>query len=438
MKRSLVSTTSALALLIFGGGRVSAAPMAAPSDPMLLGTTDQTDVVRESLSLGSPAAPLIAGVTHMAGVVPDRPTIADPSAQTPSATFTYRPAVTVRGDSGVVGTIAANSRRNPGNVSNLRGTIASLDAGIFSVPATGILVNEAPARAYNYSFRPIPTLGALLVQSDSTDIVPREAVADNPGHSAFIGVRPPVPEADTEAAARRVPTLSATGSATPTVVIAPLPAPNSPAAITAASLGYQMDAGLATTIGFSTREMRPTVLRLGSAATSTLGYTYVPFGRRPAAGPSVGPFGGASEPLGATLSATITAPDGGPARRDWWTIDPAPDLPPASVSSVGAGLPLVRGIVPDVAADTFVVARDGPGGGRAAERVTIPILIKGELAERRSVGGSLLSASEAAEVDDETSTLSYGLAAAAVLVPAGLTFLGFRMVRRAALRRLTG
>ena len=435
MKRSLVSTTSALALLIFGGGRVTAAPMAATSDSLLFGTTDQTDVVRESLSLGGPAKPLIVGITPVVEVVPGRATIADPSAQTPSATFTYRPAVAVRGDSGSVGSIAANSRRNPGNVSNLQGTVASAETGIFTVPATEILVNESPGRAYNYIFRPTLTLGALLVPSDFSEAVPPETPGEHPGQSAFIGVRSPVPEEDQEAAARKASTLSATGSATPTVVIAPLPAPNSAAAITAASLGYQMDAGLATTIGFSTRAMQPTVLRPGAAASSTLGYTYVPSAR----GPVAGPLAGASEPLGATLSATITAPDGGPARRAWWTGGQALAVPPVPVGSASASLPLFRGMVPGVAADTFVVGGSGPdGAGRQAERVTIPIVVKGDLAERSSSGRSLLSASEASETDDDSGNLSYGLAAAAVLVPAGLAFLGFRMVRRAALRRLTG
>ena len=438
MKCSLVSTTSALALLIFGGGRVSAAPLAATSDTLLFGTTEQTDVVRDSLSLGGPVAPLIVGVTRVPSVVPDRPTIADPGAQTPSATFTYRPVVPVRGDTGFVGTTAANSRRNPGNVSNLRGTVASAETGIFSVPATEILINETPARAYNYIFRPSLTLGAFVAATDAGDTVPAESFQENPSSSVFIGVRSPVAEDDPDAATRRVATLSATGSVTPTVVFAQRRVPDSQRAVSAASLGYRADSGLASTIGFSTRDVRPTPLGFGAAASSTLGYRYEPVGRSPMASPRAG----AAEPTGATISATITAPDGGPARRDWWDAGRGlgynRDRQPAAVSSGSVGIVLPRATAPDVAVDMFSVAGGYAGGGvHAIELVAIPVQIKAALAEPGSGGRLLLSASEATEMDDDDSTmLRYGLAAAAVLLPVGAAFVGFRMIRRSALQRL--
>ncbi len=439
MKRFSVSTTSALALLVFGGGQAEAAPIAAVADSLLFGTTDQADVVRESLSLGGPVTPLIAGVTRAAGAVPDRPTIADPSAQTPSATFTYRPAVSVRGDSGFVGSLAPNSRRNPGNISNLRGTVGSAEAGIFSVPATEILINETPARAYNYIFRPSPTVGSVLSGSGTTVIFPREMAEDHPGHSVFIGVRPPAPDQDSDAAGRRVSTLSATRSATPTVVVTPLPGPNPQAAATAASLGYRLDTGLMTTIGFSTKGVPPTPFHPGAASSSSLGYTYVPVGRRPA------PDLLAEAARGSTLSATITAPGGDPARRDWRDGDQADprdanndlDASPVLASTMSGNLSRAGGIRPGVATDIFVVAAPDAGRDRRVEElVTIPILVKGGLAERGSAGKSMLSASQAAEMDQGNALIRYGLAATAVLLPAGLAFLGFRMVRRAALRRL--
>ena len=427
MKLSLVSTTSALALLIFGGGRVSAAPVAAVSDSLLFGTTEQTDVVRESLSLGDAATPLIAGVVRAPGAISDKPTIADPTAQSPSATFTYRPAVTVRGDAGAVGSTAPRSRRNPGNVSNLKGTIASAQEGIFSVPATEILVNDSPSRAYNYIFRPTLTLGAVATPFDPALTVARQPIEANPGQSVFIGVRPPVPVEDVDAAARKLATLSATGSATPTVVLAQPRKLNALSAESAAALGYRTDAGLASTIGFSTRLVSPTALSRGSAATSTLGYTYVP---RP---PVPAPFldgRTVEQPRSPALSVSVAA-----AERE-----AAPPLPgreeatPVSLNT--AGLPRVPDsrIATAFPVESFAIAR----AGRPPELVTIPIAIAGNPMDVENDIRSLLFAAETAESDEEYSPLWLAALGGALILPVGLAFLGFRMIRRAALRRLTG
>ncbi len=406
MKRPLVSTTSALALLMCGGGRLAAAPVAGVSDSLLFGTTDQTDVVREALSLGEAATPLIAGVVRLPSAVSDKPTIADPSAQSPSATFTYRPAVLVRGDSGPVGSTAPLSRRNPGNVSNLKGTVAASQGGIFSVPAGAILVNDTPAAAYNYIFRPTMALAAVVQPVDFSQIVPRIEPAESPSHSVFIGVRPAIPTEDADAAARRVSTLSATGSATPTVV---LPIPRKVSALdaeSAANLGYRMDAGLTTTIGFSTQHVRPTLLPRGAAATSTLGYTYVP---RPIA------------PQPATLPPSIAVGVEEGAGR-------------ASFGTAGLALPPAAEAAQQFPADSFAIARPG----RTPELVPVPIAIGNNLLEQAAAVRSLISAAETAESDSEYSLLGYVALVLAVLVPGGLAFLGFRMIRRAALRRLIG
>ena len=444
MKRALFSTTSALALFLAGGGRTIAAPLAAVSDSLLFGTEDQTDVVRESLSLVGSAAPLIGGATSLrVTAFSDRPTIGDPSSQTPSATFTYRPAVPVRGDAGPVGSIAANSRRNPGNVSNLKGTIGVAGSGIYSVPASAILIDEVPPRAYNSHFRPTLTVGAALEPLALLEAVPPQPARDMPAQSVFIGVRRPVGNAEDERAAREASIISATGSATPTVILSPPPGrprPAKPISGKTTGLGYQLDTGSATTIGFSTADVRPTSLALGAAASTTLGYTYVPFSRAPNRG-TLAAVG--ASPAGATLSATMTAPDGGPARRDWRFGAQAgaagrpadPNVPPSAASTASAAI-ATSAVALSASIDTFEIARAEPGAaGSGMERLTIPILLKGSLAEPGSTGRSLTSG-EAIEMDDETAFTSYGLVAAAVMVPLGLAFVGFRMIRRAALRRL--
>ena len=438
MMRALVSSTSALALLVFGGGRAAAAPMAAVSDTLLFGTADRTDVVRQSLSLGASVAPSIGGVAERESAVVDRPTIADPSASTPSATYTYRPAVAVRGDAGLVGTIAANSRRNPGNVSNLKGTIGASGAGIYAVPATEISVDETPGQTYNHIFRPRPVLGSALPPMDPAEAIPREPFGESPSHSVFIGVRMPVADTENERAAREASIIGATGSATPTVAISPLPGRVPPArgiAGAGTGLAYQVDAGPATTIGFSTAWVRPTPLRPGAAASSTLGYTYVPFGAQDAVPTAASPrrtaIGG-----GETVSATITAPDGGPARRDWRDRGQSDyrnatddiDAPLAAVSTASGSIAPARGAVNGFAADAFAI-------GAGVERVVIPIVVKGTLAESRSGARSLLN-NGSIEMEDDTGYARYGLATAALFVPFALAFLGFRIFRRAALRRL--
>jgi hypothetical protein len=432
MMRTLVSTTSALALLVFGGGRATAAPMAAVSDTLLFGTADRTDVVRQSLSLGAAVAPLIGGVAVAKSAVLDRPTIADPSASTPSATYTYRPAVSVRGDAGLVGTIAANSRRNPGNVSNLKGTIGAGDAGIYAVPTTEISVDETPGQTYNYIYRPRPVLGSAMPPSDPAEAIPKEPFGDSPSHSVFIGVRTPVADAENERAKREASIIGATGSATPTVVISALPGrvPAAPGTAGAGTgLAYQVDAGPATTIGFSTAWVRPTPLRPGAAASSTLGYTYVPFGAQ-------GAVPAAVPPHGETVSATITAPDGGPARRDWRDRGQTDyqnaaddiDAPLAAASTASGSIAPARDALSGFAADTFA---SGAGG----ERVAIPILVKATLAEPRSGARSLYN-DESIEMEEDTGYARYGLVTAVLFVPLTLAFFGFRIIRRAALRRL--
>jgi hypothetical protein len=430
MKRSLVSTTSALALLVFGGGRVAAAPVAAVSDSLLFGTTEQTDVVRESLSLGDAATPLIAGVVRLPGAAFDKPTIVDPGAQSPSATFTYRPAVMVRGDTGAVGSTASRSRRNPGNVSNLTGTIAASPAGIFAVPATQILVNDTPASVYNYIFRPSLTLGKVAASFDTADIVRRVPHGENPGHSVFVGVRPPVPEEDADAAARKIGTLSATGSATPTVVLAIPRKLSALDAESAANLGYRTDAGLSTTIGFSTQHVRPTPLALGAAATSTLGYTYVPQRRG-----ADSPVGTAEKPRVSVLSATVAAAE---PSESWERVSVAASLGlERALSSFGtAGMAVVPAArIADVfPAESFAIARPG----RTPELVTIPIVLASNPMVQATEIRTMLLAAETTESDEGYSPLWLAALAGAIVLPAGLAFLGFRMIRRAALRRLTG
>ena len=434
MMRWWLSSTSALALMAFGGGRSAAAPMAALADSVVFGTVERTDVVRESLALGAPPPPLIGGIGLPGSGPSARPTIADPGAQTPSATFTYRPTVPVRGDTGPVGSLAANTRRNPGNVSNLRGTIGSDQAGIFAVRTIGVAINAAPAPASDYMFRSVMFADRKLEPAEATDIWPAEPFQDAPSHSVFIGVRSPVGDADQERATREASIISATGSATPTVALGPLPGRPLPAKV----LQYQLDAGPATTIGFSTADVRPTGLPAGAAATSSVGYTYTPVGR-PNRDP-VGPMPMGPMPMGATLSATITAPGGGPARRGW--ADPIAGLSNADrsfaiVSSASSTVLLARGWAIYPATDSFALARPESGGARLGmDELTIPIVVKGDM-RGPAGGGRSLTEYESIEMDDGSDYKRYGLAVSVVLVPLALAFLGFRLVRRAALRYLS-
>lgn len=419
MKRSLLSATSVLALASFGCGRAGAVPMAIESDSLLFGTTEQTDVVRESLSLGSAVAPLISGVARMPGL-PDRPTIADISAQTPSATFTYRAAVPVRGDTGTIGSTAPVSRRNPGNVSNLKGTIGGGAAGLFSVPATQILVNETPARAYNYIFRPTLQIGDNLGEADLTAAVVWQGDREYPGHSVFVGVRSPVPDPGTERAARRVSVISATGSASPTILVVPqreAGANNGPAG-----------PGSISTIGFSTAGLRPTPVLFGAAATTTLGYTYRPPGladRRET-------VASAAAPQRAALSATIGAADGGLAGRDAWArnAEYLAVYTPVGDSTLGAYPAASRPATQGFAIETFAVRSAGKG---PLQRVDVPLPLRGRLSDPADMALAV-AALDIVELEETTYFVQYILAAVAVIVPSLLAFFIYRMIRRSALQ----
>ena len=432
MKSGLLSTTSALALLLFGGRGV-AAPIVGVADGAPVGVAGQADVVRESLALAS-ARPISAG-GEMSGPSPDETALpaAAAFAQSPAATFTYQTA-----PGGTVPAIAIpNSRRNPGNVSNLQGTIGSAREGIFSVPAVLVRINEPPVRAYNYIFRPTLTVDDGLTQAESADVVEPVAARGAASDSVFIGVRPAVAE-ESGGTSRDISIFSATGSATPTVVL------ESAAARTARgpeatedAAGYQLETPLATTIGFSTKDVRPTPLRVGAAATTTLGYTYVPSVLRT-------PADRESPVHAATLSMTITAPGGGLAPRDRWPTNPDDPRADQAVLSSTAAFAAPAVLVPGVSADTFLVAADPvppaplrtlSGQTRPPERIVLPVLVKGALADPGSGIGSVFE-NQTEDTGDDGVVLLYGLGGAAVVLPVGAAFLAFRLIRRAALRRL--
>jgi hypothetical protein len=280
-------------------------------------------------------------------------------------------------------------------------------------------------------FLPTATGGAALASLDSAAPIARETFRDSPAHSVFIGVRSPVGDADRERTAREASIISATGSATPTVAISPLPG----RAAASKGLEYQLDAGPATTIGFSTADLRPTTLGSGAAASTTLGYTYRPIGHRPAPDPLLTTRTPGSE----TLSATIAAPSDEPARRGWVDRSEAvldKYFQPAVLSTVGAFGPLASAIVSGVPIDTFAIATADPGGiGAGVDRLMIPVVVRGELAGPANGSRSLLAA-EAIEMDDGDNYTRYLLVAAAVLVPVGFAFVGFGIIRRAALRHM--
>ena len=419
VKHNLLSTTSVLAVLALGGGRVAAAPIVRIADGAPTGVAGDSDVLRDSLALFAPRPVAIDEVLPAATMDEARPVAGPALSQSPSATYTYKAQValpqTARDKA------AAFSRRNPGNVSNLHGTIGTAREGIFAVPSLGVLINEMPARAYNYIFRPTLSTAAPAVPDGSADIAQRITPRGDPGHSVFIGVRPAVAEG-AGGPGRDTAILGATGSATPTLMIESERGRSARFAggpgATGSAVSYQLEMPLATTIGFSTRDVRPTELGIGAAGSSTLGYTYVPrLGR-----------GGGRGDAGATLSATVAVSDDDVSLR----IRPAP---PATgriaTSTVGAAY--VRTALVDDATDRFAVAT----GSRVPEQIAVPVAIKGALSDPESGVGSMLEG-DTDEGGDGNSLLFYGLVAGATLVPVGGAVIGYRLIRRAALKRLTG
>ncbi len=419
MTRWLLSGTSTLALLLLGGGRAAAVPTTPVTGGVISETIDQSDVVRQSLSVGAQTPTEVRTAATPEAPSSSRPTIADVAAQTPNATFTWRPAVAVRGDAGLVGSLAAGGSRNPGNVSNLIGTIGGDPAGIYAVPATAIGINGVAEHESDYLFRPI---GTVASSPAITALVPPETGRDHPAHSVFIGVPPAFGDVVAERAAREASIVSATGSAAPTVRITPLP--GQPAA--AGSLAYQVDTGLTTTIGFSTAALPPTRLPFGAAATSTLGYTYRPV--------SAQPKSAVASVDEQTLSATVTAPDGMPARRVRSVVSgaaPGPADAPAPPIAV-----TVAQAVTTAQADVFPVENYLISGGIVGGRqVTLPVGIKGILGAADRSDLSLLN-SEENDTGSENPWLIYLLIAATVTVPPSLAILAHLLVRRAALRQL--
>jgi len=418
VKHGLLSTTSVLALLALGGGRVAAAPIVRIADGAPTGVAGQTDVLRDSLALFAPQPAAIGEVLPQAATDEVRLAAGPALSQSPSATYTYKPqtplAQTARDRS------AAFSRRNPGNVSNLNGTIGTAREGLFAVPALEVMINETPARAFNYIFRPTLNTDPAAAPADSADIVQRIAPRGDPGHSVFIGVRPAVTESANNG--RDTSIFGATGTATPTVVLESVPGRNArvaagPSAIDGAIL-YQLEKPLATTIGFSTRDVRPTSVPAGAAETSTLGYTYVPM-------PRAGRDSTAAAPR---LSATVAASEGDAPDR---TLPAQVAVGRVAASTVGAAYrrtPSQEGGI-----DRFPVGN----GASAQEQVFVPIAIKSVLSDPGSGVGSLLEA-DSDESGGGVSLSFLGLAAAAVVLPLSGAIVGYRLIRRAAIKRMTG
>lgn len=436
MKNAWLSATSLLALLAFGGGRAAAAPIMdndTVSDITMFGPTGIAGQNPPPTGL----EPLPARAVAPASEAERQSTASDNThAQSPSGTYTYQPPVQARASAAKTAKGGENSRQNPGNTSNLRGTIGTAPEGIFAVPAAGITVDEAAPRTYNYVFAPTQAGSDALTTTDPGGIVQRIPVSDSPSASVFVGVRSLSGDEENEAAAaaaRPIAMLSATGSATPTVILTPgKPGGAAPPEPAADDPGTRV----ATTIGFRTADIPPTRLRRGDAASTTLGYTYIPV-RRPV-GPGLPPnaTGASFAPTDATLSATITAPAGGLARRSPHdgrrsTVDGPADGVSAVVASTAGIAPLAGGTAPTtVAIEQFLVAV----GIRTEERVSIPLIIAGELKEPRS-GSQSLFTTQTIEMQEGRGLVDYALIALAVLVPMWLAVLGFRLLQRNLLRR---
>ena len=416
MTRRWVATTPVLAMLAVVG-RPAAAPIMAGSGAPTAAPFGQAEAPGPSMpESGTPPPPQV-----VVGPLPGDagPTTASDNArsQSPSATYTYQPPPVAR-----PGTVTPDrgraSQRNPGNISNLRGTIGSASEGIFASPINEVTVDEAPRVTYNYLFAPTQAVLTNVTMDDAATVIPRLRVVDHPGHSVFVGL--PIPSADIEPAAesRQITVISATGSVAPTVLVVAEP-------------GAGDKAGKPwPTIGFATGGIQPTALRPGDAASTTLGYTYRPL--RPRSATRLDPEAG--EGSGATLATTMTAPNGGLATRE--ATAPAEGDRPGSNAvtggSAGVGYVPRRAVIAEPG--VFVIARHA-GGSNRVEQIAVPITIPPPPMVARA-HDDMLFAADAAEMDESRGFLSYVLAAAAVVVPLLLAVFGFRMVRRTALRRL--
>ncbi len=408
MRTSLVSATSVLALLTAGGGHAGAAPI-------------------ETELPSIPAAPHPGGTPP-----PTQPRSAEPQpvspggapGQSPSVTYSYRPAPPAHGD------LPALPLSGPQNLADLVAApdIAAPDIAVPDI-AGGTIFATTPAAdtARQTLIRTSKAIAEMTQPGQprglipwSNDLVRHIPATGTEGGSVFVGVRDAYTDlnSDTVAAARRAALVSATGSAAPTIMLAPR------------TSGHDADpavpgAPFSLPVGFPTKDIRPTTLRPGDAATTTLGYTYIPFNRTPPAPPLQPP------PVATLLSASITAPGGGLARHDVWDRpDRTPGPNVAATGTLGIDR-LDTGPLPDPDPEHFLVAT---AGGGTTESVAIPLALAEEFKTPGNEDRSVF-ATQTVEMEESSGVAIYGLTALALLLPTSLAVLGFRLYRRAVLRR---
>ncbi len=285
MKASLTAATSLIALMVFGAGQPAAAPILA-------------NKARLSASSGDPGAE--PSLDPAIGA--DKP-IADRVA-TPGAAYSYAPNAAGSAPGPGLATEAATvdvparakspppilSRRNPGNQSNLLGTIGAMTGGLLARidPRAEILTAESsaddddasePGTAFGATGTDETTLSRLAASANEDNFVGRVTPREQLGASVFVGQ---VDRAMPGRGVRRMPVnalvATATGAATATMVIVAEPDGDA-ASVEAIDLpgAFEWRGHLLGAARSSLASRRHAAI--GAVGTSTLGYTYSPISR---------------------------------------------------------------------------------------------------------------------------------------------------------------
>ncbi len=343
MRVSLTAATSLIALLVFGAGQAVAAPILAGM-PRLPFPVDEPPAAPPSAappsaaplsaaSAGGGDAPLIdrmaspsTAYTYAPAAVPSAP---DPGLATESTTAQVLPRAT--------GPVAVQSRRNPGNKSNLTGTIGGLTGGLLARIDTRAQIGMAetssqteeegePATAFGAGGTDEATLAGLAPTTNEDNFVGRVTPIEQPGASAFVGqvdrvVRGP--------GVRRSPAngivANATGAATATMVVVAEPDGDAANPEEIDHQGAFEWRGQLIGVARPPPGSRRSVVA-GGIGTSTLGYTYSPVSSARLPNLRPGSTMGASAAGGAEVWAGHAARASAPAAISTVHVHAAPTL----------------------------------------------------------------------------------------------------------------
>ena len=487
VRASLVSATSVFALLVFEGHSAANPIMVTLSANRLTLNDFLAAVGGESFADDTQfefgTAPAAVGGTG------DQAKVREPaSGQSPGDTYTYVPVITVitastgtatvtvpnTAGSKMAPPIGTLSRRNPGTVSNLRGTIGSIGSGIFADAAGPVTIAQTTSQTVSHFFVPVLTdtnpVFALAATSGGS-FVDRIAASENPGNSVFVGVRvaPGGRQITTMARASAgtvIPT--ATGAATATVMLSDNnrtddngdtsgpPNANSdtgagPAADVAPDWsGRRIEAG---PLNITRHAAVPGLPGPGAIGSTTLGYTYSPISRAslPAsvlsAAMSVRSAGSGSvrvsadQPTVATHAPTYSGTPAISFGTVGLGVTPAATAArDATVDSIGRALPPssdVEAFAIASAASPFSMNTRQTNAVLTLQDLRIPITVT-SAADGPMNRSESLYAGQTVESGGGGDLISYALTAMAVLLPTSLGVLAAILARRAVLRRRQG